>query len=668
MDTRIVAAINIGDIYSQCGISRSCDFDAHPRRVHFLAFETEFNEITYQLPTSLLLNKDMGFEGFGYEAEQKHISLLENGTHKSYYFFRRFRMQLHSSSNNYSDVSIYTFDGRKYLPMVFIFSLVIRFFRLRVTSHLSIHFGVADDELYWVLTFPDSWTGMYERLFYEAARKGGLKFGNFSTLSESSAYTLYYKRTKEKDLGKKLVIIDCGFRHIFQNETMTELCLESIGIWDGTSIDRDIRSLLRSVIGPDFYCDDQARHPERDHFLREFQANLCRNSLPVSVKVPLSWQQRIQIAEEDERYKNKIYLTGDKLRIASGWISERLEVSFSQYMVNVHRFIDETNQNKIVIIGDLSHIPIVTKFICSNFPSFFPETEESNLSAVEGALIFGHTPKLISLLDSKYKYLIALSKIDLLSANPGNGDKLPERETTVSLSNNGQIKVHQNRLQYPIKKMYYNDGKAHENVVFLSDPLNQIVLDDKHEIADIFSDIYNEEWSDSLQLLMEYGCSEKKGVLFLQNILKESQIIIRKFIKTQLWQVAAIFDPELSCYDDESSFEIPDEIRKVVERWQKNNYKEYIPKVQEYCENQLSKYYSLSTYFYKKLIVSNVWRMTVSEPEMYLDWTFQENAKIDNSVVQLFNKSGEFLDYVVWPGIYDRKDGNILRKAIVQAK
>ncbi|CAC5426604.1 unnamed protein product [Mytilus coruscus] len=677
MDTPIVAAINIGDIYSQCGISRPCDFDDNPSRVHFLAFETKFNEITFQLPTSLLLNEDMEFEGFGYEAEQKYISLLENGTHKSYYFFRRFRMQLHSSISHCSDVNIYTFDGTKKLPMVFIFSLVIRFFRLRVTSHLSIRFGVVDDEISWILTFPDSWTGLYERLFHEAARKGGLKFGCFSTLSESTAYIKFCKRIKEEQIGTKLVIVDCGLRHIFRNETMTELHHESIGILDGTSIDRDIRSLLRAVIGPDIYCGNQNRHPERDQFLREVQANICRNSLPVSVKVPLSWQQRIQMAMEDERYKDKIYLTGDKLRIANNWIFERFEVAFSQYMENVNRLIDKTIPNEIVIMGDLSHIPIVTQFIKSNITAHYGKSVEDKLAAVEGALVFGHTPKLTALVDSKYKFLIELSQSDLLSANMGNDNKLRENVRTVSLSSvldksEYKIKVLQDRIQYPIKEINFDDVEVHEKVIFLSDPLSQIVLDDKHEIADIFSDIYHQEWSDSLESLIENGYSEKKGVFLLINILRESQSLVCKFIQAQLWQVAAIFNPELN--DVECSFELPDEIRDEVKAWQRINFKEYIPHVQEYCENELSKksflpeFRNWSLTNYMKSIVSNVWRMTVSEPEMYLDWTFQENTKIDNSVVQLFNKSGEFLDYPVWPAIYGGKEGNILRKAIVQAK
>ncbi|CAG2214436.1 unnamed protein product [Mytilus edulis] len=461
---------------------------------------------------------------------------------------------------------------------------------------------------------------------------------------------------------------------------MTELHHKSIGIWDGTSIDRDIRSLLRAVIGPDIYCDDKNSHQERDHFLREVQANICRNSLPISVKVPLSWHQRIQMSMEDERYKDTIYLTGDKLRIASTWIFESFKAAFSQYMEKVNRLIDKTNPKEVIIMGDLSHIPIVTQFFRSNISDHCRiRRVEDKLAAIEGALVFGHTPNITALADSKYKFLIELSQSDLLSVNHvniENDNKLRENVRTVTLSSvldksEYKIKVLQNRIQYPIKEVTFDDVEVQEKVIFLSDPLSQIVLEDKHEIADIFNDIYHQEWSDSLESLIKNGYSEKKGVFLLINILRESQSLICKFIQTQLWQVAAIFNPELN--DAECSFELPDEIRDEVKAWQKNNFKEYIPHVQEYCENELSKKsflpesrnWLLANYI--KSIVSNVWRMTVSEPEMYLDWTFQENTKIDNSVVQLFNKSGEFLDYVVWPAIYDGKD-KILRKAIVQAK
>lgn len=586
-------------------------------------------------------------------------------------------MQLNSSSGSCSDINIYTYDGTKKLPMVFIFSIIIRFFRLRVTSHLFNHFGVVEDEISWILTFPDSWIGLYERLLHEAARKGGLKFGCFSTLPESTAYIQFCKRIKEERIGTKLLIVDCGLRHIFQNETITELYHESIGIWDGTSIDRDIRSLLRAVIGPDIYCDDKNSNLERDNFLREVQANLCRNSLPVSVKVPLSWQQRIQMAMEDERYKNDIRLTGDKLRISSDWISKRFEVGFSQYMEKVNILIDKTVPHEIIIMGDLSHIPIVTHFIKSNISAHCGKSVEGELAAVEGALMFVNTPNLTALADSKYKFFIELSQSDYVFANMNNRSKLREKVRTVTLSSVldksvDKIKVLQNKIQYPIKKINFHDVEVHENVVFLSDPLRQIVLDDKHEIAHIFSDIYNEEWSDSLESLMESGYSEKRGVFLLMTILKESQILVSKFIQMQLWQVAAIFNPELN--DVESSFELPVEVSDEVKAWQRINLIGYIPKVQEYCKNQLSKKSFLpestrcSLTNYIKSIVSNVWRMTVSEPEMYLDWTFQENTKIDKTVVQLFNKSGDFLDYVVWPAINGGKEGNTLRKAIVQAK
>ncbi|CAG2200244.1 unnamed protein product [Mytilus edulis] len=261
--------------------------------------------------------------------------------------------------------------------------------------------------------------------------------------------------------------------------------------------DREIRALLKAVIGSDIYGDDQAKHPERDHILREVQANICRNSLPVSVKVPLSWQQQIKIALEDERYNHKIYLTGDKLRISEFWICGLFEIAFSQYMVTVKRLLNDNIRNEI------------EKF------------KVSQLSAVEGALIFGHTPRLISHLDSKYKFLGELSKIDLLSTTIGNRDNVCEKESVMDRSYD-KIKVPQDKLQYLVKKMNLNDEEVHENVIFLKDPLSQIVLDNKHEIADVFSDIYNEEWSDSFESLIENGLSEKRSVFLLMTILEES--------------------------------------------------------------------------------------------------------------------------------------------------
>ena len=49
-----------------------------------------------KLPTSLLLNPDQTRRCFGFEAEDIYAELVAEDTHHDYYFFQRFKMELHS--------------------------------------------------------------------------------------------------------------------------------------------------------------------------------------------------------------------------------------------------------------------------------------------------------------------------------------------------------------------------------------------------------------------------------------------------------------------------------------------------------------------------------------------------------------------------------------------
>lgn len=53
-------------------------------------------------PTSLLLNSDRKLVAFGYDAENQYADLSQDEKHSDYYFFQRFKMNLHKVefSNN----------------------------------------------------------------------------------------------------------------------------------------------------------------------------------------------------------------------------------------------------------------------------------------------------------------------------------------------------------------------------------------------------------------------------------------------------------------------------------------------------------------------------------------------------------------------------------------
>ena len=48
-------------------------------------------------PTCLLLDRNTDIVSFGYEAEDRYADLCMDGDHRQYYYFRRFKMELHDN-------------------------------------------------------------------------------------------------------------------------------------------------------------------------------------------------------------------------------------------------------------------------------------------------------------------------------------------------------------------------------------------------------------------------------------------------------------------------------------------------------------------------------------------------------------------------------------------
>ena len=50
--------------------------------------------LSMKTPTCLLLDRNQDIDSFGYEAEEKYANLCLDGDNQSWYYFRRFKMQL----------------------------------------------------------------------------------------------------------------------------------------------------------------------------------------------------------------------------------------------------------------------------------------------------------------------------------------------------------------------------------------------------------------------------------------------------------------------------------------------------------------------------------------------------------------------------------------------
>jgi hypothetical protein len=95
----MVAALDFGTTYSGYAFSMRSEFKTDPLKIHsnqtWNAGARALSSI--KTPTCLLLDKEKKFVAFGYEAENQYADLVMDKKHDDYYFFHRFKMNLHSS-------------------------------------------------------------------------------------------------------------------------------------------------------------------------------------------------------------------------------------------------------------------------------------------------------------------------------------------------------------------------------------------------------------------------------------------------------------------------------------------------------------------------------------------------------------------------------------------
>lgn len=90
---RIIAAIDIGSMWMGFAYSLKDDW----KRV-LSSYRASEEQISYKVPTCILLQKDFSTSCIGYEAEEKYAELISEDNHHDYFFFKRFQTNLHQST------------------------------------------------------------------------------------------------------------------------------------------------------------------------------------------------------------------------------------------------------------------------------------------------------------------------------------------------------------------------------------------------------------------------------------------------------------------------------------------------------------------------------------------------------------------------------------------
>lgn len=92
----LVAALDFGTTFSGYAFSFIHEFKTDPLKISQNIWNT-VGLSSYKTPTCLLLDKDKQFVAFGFDAETIYANEVLDGKKEEYYYFYRFKMNLHSN-------------------------------------------------------------------------------------------------------------------------------------------------------------------------------------------------------------------------------------------------------------------------------------------------------------------------------------------------------------------------------------------------------------------------------------------------------------------------------------------------------------------------------------------------------------------------------------------
>lgn len=262
-------ALDFGTTYSGYAFSMRDDFEKDPMKIYANTWPSGGTALTsLKTPTCLLLNKKKEFISFGYEAENMYANIVMDGEKDDYYYFYRFKMNLHNNKNITKDMVLEDVTGKP-LPAIDVFKLSIQ----ALVNHLLTMLDkqgkvVQHNEVRWVLTVPAIWTDIAKKFMRTSAELAGIPRGNLILALEpetASIYCQYLPIEKQSGTvpgftmstkGTKYMVVDIGggtaditVHQKASNGQLKELHRAIGNDYGGTSVDRMFLKMLEKVFG-----------------------------------------------------------------------------------------------------------------------------------------------------------------------------------------------------------------------------------------------------------------------------------------------------------------------------------------------------------------------------------------------------------------------------------
>ncbi|CAG2190458.1 unnamed protein product [Mytilus edulis] len=175
-DHLLVAALDFGTTYSGYAFSMRHEFKTDPLKIHANQAWNSGGRalLSLKTPTCLLLNDKKQFIAFGYDAENQYADIVMDEKQDEYFYFHRFKMNLHNNKNISSEMFLEDILGKP-VSAVDVFSLSIK----ALVDHFMDSVkkqgtGVQIQEIQWVLTIPAIWTDAAKQFMRECAEKASI--------------------------------------------------------------------------------------------------------------------------------------------------------------------------------------------------------------------------------------------------------------------------------------------------------------------------------------------------------------------------------------------------------------------------------------------------------------------------------------------------------------
>ncbi|XP_060078873.1 uncharacterized protein LOC132558343 [Ylistrum balloti] len=197
------------------------------------------------------------------------------------------------------------------------------------------------------------------------------------------------------------------------------------------------------------------------------------------------------------------------------------------------------------------------------------------------------------------------------------------------------------------------------------------------KIAEKYSELYDNEWTDVYEYLTTNGKDHKKAVAILLHVL-ENCFQFCKTVGKQQYEVLL----NMACSPSQNQKDagagigiVPVQTerqvisQKVIEL-RKTAFQHSLNTIrQSYQTDRLrdevhSTTQDMSLYVDKCLEVS--WLACIQDPPLEIFSDFPLYSKVDLNIARIYTKSGEYVEYVIWPALLLSNDGALLSKAVVQ--